>query len=1129
MVMPSYLTRIFENSVEFQYFQKEFQKDRMVNVSGLTPPLWAALADFVAISNSCPVILVVTEALFSTVYSDCKTASKDRALQFPPWDVLPYEHKYPDSEMVASRIFTLWRYFNETSPVVITTPKALSCRTIPRKELDNHISHIVKGMKISPEEVCHKLSTAGYRREELVEYLESYARRGEIVDFFSPGHRDPVRISFFEDDVEDLRLFSTRDQRSISKIKDAYILPAVEWLTMEKGSPDELMVKLRPDAKRLLTNSELEELSARIALDRHFPGEIWFAQLFEPSPVNPFEFFQIKNPIIIAVEPESLEDESLKFQQKALELFDRISWEEFKPLPPQYIFDYDVIEKISNSKIFIREIPTSQTDVNFSTQRISISSDKVEIFRTMESLSQTGDVFVAISSQNQKNRIAKKIGGAIPVPTRKGIISESFKVKVAKDEITSVISGDELLGFSRALFEPSRYHQGRILLAHYGLEQGDLVVHSDYGISQFLGIETLQLDNRNTEFLLLIFAQSEKLYVPMEDFFKVNPYIGPERLAKLSKLGGRKWSVVKAKTRQKAFELAGELTRIYALREVKKRKPFEPDYELESMLYESFPFDETPDQQRTIQEVLSDMNAEKPMDRLVCGDVGFGKTEVAIRAALRAVASDYQMAVLVPTTILAVQHYETFLERLKDFPVRISMLSRFTRPKDARDIVEKISNGDVDIVIGTHALLSEHVKFKRLGLVIIDEEQWFGVKQKEKLRSLRAEVDVLTLTATPIPRTLYFSISGIRDISIIQTPPIMRRAIFTQVIQWKPELFAKITYQELERGGQVFFVHNRVETIEGIAAILKKEMPDVSIAIAHGQMPERSLERTVLDFRNGKYDMLLSTVIIESGTDMPRVNTIIINRADKLGLSQLYQLRGRVGRSDVQAYAYLVLPPYRNVTVNARKRIRALLEHTDLGSGYHLAMKDLEIRGAGNMLGKEQSGFIAAVGLDLYSKMLAEAVAELKGRKPPIFEPIPFKIDFDAYIPAKYIHNLEQRLWAYQRLFTSDYVERLNTIVTEMVDRFGRLPEPVRHLVKFLEIRILATLAGFDSVVFGKKWVTLNFNTQHLSILTLDKKLKGNQFLPELTLTPKPALRIPRYPETDSTLIALRNALRKLV
>ena len=1129
--MAGYLRKIFEELAEFEAVKKALERGEKISAGGVSAPVIAGLSDWAARYFKRPVLVLAPEDIAKDLLRDAEFTAGERALPFPAWDILPYEHQYPAPEIVAERIFALWRLRQTEDAIVVAPPLSLMWRTIPENLLEEFSLSLKLGEKVPPEQIVRLLERSGYHREAVVEYLQTYARRGDILDVFSPAHPDPVRVEFFGDEIDSIRFFSTRDQRSLGKAKSARILPATEWFTVDLAISEE-EEKLSPLAEKL-PQSVVDEVVAQLRLDRHFPAKIWYAPIFEPAPVDPIKVLSARKPIIVAVEPENLVEEISAFCRKARQLYERVLWEDLEPLPPENLFPSpeEIEAFLESAHIVIREIPVGERAIKFSIRDVDVPDSVVGLLELFEKAQKGGKVAVVVSSENQRARIEAKMGMRLPVSVvqaSRGMLSRSVEIGLREGRFT-LISGDNILGFSRAMFVPKKYHTGKAMLSHYGLSQGDYVVHSEYGIARFLGIRELEVNGRRGEYLELEFAGEEKLYVPMEDFYLVNPYLGPKEMVQLSRLGGTKWSATKLRAKKQIYELAGELMRIYATRQIKTRPPFERAPEWEEYVRATFPFEETPDQLRAIEEVFADMDSEHPMDRLLCGDVGFGKTEVAIRAAVRAVASGKQVAVLVPTTILALQHYETFSKRLSELPIRVEMLCRFTSPSRARKIKQDIAAGKVDIAIGTHMLLSDTVQFKDLGLLIIDEEQWFGVRHKEKLKSLRAEVDVLTMTATPIPRTLYFSISGLRDLSIIETPPKSRKPVFTQIVPWNMDLFRRAIYAELERDGQVFFIHNRVETIYGIAEVLRRAMPDVRFAVAHGQMRERELERIVYDFRRGEYDVLVCTAIIESGTDMPRVNTIIVDRADRFGLAQLYQLRGRVGRSDVQAYAYFVVPPYKSVSKNAKKRLAALLEYSDLGSGYNLALKDLEIRGAGNLLGREQSGFVAAVGLDLYSKMLAEAVAELKGQKPPIFEPIPFSIDFDAFIPMDYVEDTEDRIYFYQRLFTADREEKVERIGAELSDRFGRMPEPVQNLINFIRARILATRAGFQSVSFGKRWIALYFSSEKLSLARLNEALADFSPPLDFALSPTPAIKLPRATSLERDFANLLRLLHRVL
>jgi transcription-repair coupling factor (superfamily II helicase) len=584
------------------------------------------------------------------------------------------------------------------------------------------------------------------------------------------------------------------------------------------------------------------------------------------------------------------------------------------------------------------------------------------------------------------------------------------------------------------------------------------------------------VDGRKRDCLLIYYAGDDKLYVPIEEFARVQKFAGKEGAPALSHLGTGAWERAKARAKRAIMDMAEELISLYARRQALPGFAFPPDSPWQKELEAAFPYEETPDQERTIEEIKSDMMRSVPMDRLVCGDVGYGKTEVAIRAAFKAVEAGKQAAVLVPTTILAQQHLNTFRERMAQFPVKIEMLSRFRVPRESKAVKDGIRSGKVDIVIGTHMLLQKNIEFKDLGLLVIDEEHRFGVTHKEKIRQIRSQVDTLTLTATPIPRTLQLSLLGARDMSVINTPPKDRLPIVTEVALFSDRVIFEAIERELARGGQIFFVHNRVESIDAIYQYIKKLLPTVDIVVGHGQMPERTLERVMMDYLNRKYQVLLATTIIESGLDIPSANTIIINRADKLGLAQLYQLRGRVGRSTRRAYAFLLVPPLKMLTEKARKRLRAIEEFTELGSGYHLALRDLEIRGAGNILGEQQHGFIEEIGFDLYCRLLEAAVAEIK-HKGPVPERIEMKIqtDLDLYLPESYVGDANLRVDLYRTIAEIRDTERLNSFAEEMRDRFGPFPEAVESLLNLAGARIIASNIGVERLVFRNGNVTLEF------------------------------------------------------
>ena len=639
-----------------------------------------------------------------------------------------------------------------------------------------------------------------------------------------------------------------------------------------------------------------------------------------------------------------------------------------------------------------------------------------------------------------------------------------------------VLTEAEIFGARRRTLRRPKYQRGAALTAFTDLEVNDLVVHEDHGIGRYLGLRTMSVGDRDGDFLLLEYAEGGRLYVPVERLDLVSKYLGGDAgTAKLDRMGGASWQRVKESVRAALREMAEGLLKLYAQRAVAEGHPFATDSPWQREFEASFRFEETPDQQRAIEETKRDMENTRPMDRLVAGDVGYGKTEVALRAAFKAVGDGHQVAVLVPTTVLAQQHWSTFTDRFAPFPTKVELLSRFRTPKEQKAVVEGLRQGTVDVVIGTHRLLSKDVQFKRLGLMIIDEEHRFGVAHKERMKQLRASVDALALTATPIPRTLYMALSGVRDMSVIETPPLDRLPIETMVRRFSKAVIKEALDRELERGGQVFFVHNRVQSLLSMTRLIQELVPDARVIMGHGQMNERELEATMVRFVSGQADVLVSTAIVESGLDIPTSNTIIINRADRFGLAQLYQLRGRVGRERLQGYCYLLVPADGRVDDQAQRRLRALQELTELGSGFKLALRDLEIRGAGNLLGAQQHGHIAAVGYDLYSKLLAEAVQELKGdRTGVVVEPV-ISVQVEGFLPEEYVPEVNQRLAFYKRLAGAVSDEELADLRAELADRFGPLPEPAEQLIDIVRIRVAARTIGVERVEAGEGKAVITF------------------------------------------------------
>jgi transcription-repair coupling factor (superfamily II helicase) len=1044
--------------------------EKIIHISGLAGSGKALLLAHLKKNLDLPFLVITAkpeEAL--KIYDDLVSFLGQEAIRlFPAWEILPYEMKIPDAEVIGRRIETLYDLASQKNILTVSTVRSCLEKTMLPEELKKKAIRLKVGESTDIEYLSQQLFDLGFKRFPQVEEVGSYSIKGGIVDIFPYSYSDPIRIEFFGDQIESVRKFAVSDQRSIQKMEKALILPKREVL-LSDAKLEECLSKLRP--------RPAENLREKIRFHEEVPGLEWLASLFKLPQAKILDYLP-KASILFLDEPSFIQSEVDQIQAETQRLFSEAEKREEAVPEPKVLFDdkesflnqihqFQVIENLS--------LGEKKESINLGMMEPEGFGGSLDLLRSAirDYKTRRQKVYIFCDNLGQKDRLSELLDQKSKgVSLEVGLLDSGFSFP----DIDLVALTDHQI-FSRYFRRrrTRRFNEGITLSSYSALSVGDFVVHIDFGIGKYGGLESLLVDQKKRECLKLFYQGGDKLYVPIEEFDRVHKFIGKEGAPTLSKLGGTSWEKLKKRTKKAIQNMAKELIELYAERKAKAGFAFSPDTSWQKELEASFIYEETPDQLTAIEAIKQDMEKEIPADRLICGDVGYGKTEVAIRAAFKCVMDGKQVAVLVPTTILAFQHFTTFTERLREYPVNVEMLSRFKSRKEQKEIVLGLKEGKVDVVIGTHRLISNDIRFKDLGLVIIDEEQRFGVTHKEKLKKLRRLVDVLTLTATPIPRTLQLSLFRARDMSVINTPPKDRLPIHTEMVKFDKKLIAEAILREVDRGGQIYFVHNRVQTIEAMHRFLRTLVPQIRIAIAHGQMDERLLEKVMLEFLDHQYDCLLVTSIIESGIDIPTVNTIIINRADKFGLAQLYQLRGRVGRSGTKAYAYLLIPKAKWLSPTARKRLKALEQFTQLGSGFHLALRDLEIRGAGNLLGPQQHGFIEEVGFDLYCRLLDEAVRELKGEKVQEKPQVKMEFDLDIYIPESYIPDSQQRVDIYRKLSEALSVKEVDMIKAELSDRFGKPKKEVKDLLEFTCAKIAASMKGIFRLSLKKDLLMLEF------------------------------------------------------
>ncbi|MEY2432009.1 MAG: hypothetical protein QOC92_1734 [Acidimicrobiaceae bacterium] len=987
----------------------------------------------------------------------------DRVELFPAWETLPFERVSPGVETMGRRLRTIWRLLEpDRAPDVVIAPiRALVQRLGPDVEKVEPVE-IEIGQRRDRDELVSSLVNVGYRREDQVEHRGEVAVRGSIVDVFPSTADAPVRIDLWGDEVDRLSEFSVHDQRSTSPLERVVVFPCRELLPTDE---------VRERADRLVGREPWgREQWERLAEGLAFDGmESWLPWLVDREHVL-FDLLPSDAQIIL-VEPKRLRDRAADILAEEADLARTLAktWgaEAHGSAFPSLHLAFDRLLAHTDAAAWTMTVapegPSVTTVQAMGWDPVVGNGDR--IMSQLANLRQQGyRIVVGVDGEGSATRVQRLLDehGLKPelevAPLERGFILPAIKL--------AVLAEADLSGRRRA-HRQARPRRTDAAKFFDDLAPGDYVVHHQHGVAKFGGMVKRAISGVERDYLLLEYRGDDKLYVPSDQIDTVRHYTGGDQPT-LSRLGGGDWAKTKARVKAEVTQIAQELVVLYQTRVHSSGHAYAADTPWQHELEDSFPYQETPDQLKAIADVKADMEHATPMDRLVCGDVGFGKTEVAIRAVFKAVQDGKQTAVLVPTTLLAQQHGQTFADRLSGYPVRVEVLSRFLTPKQAAKVVKGLADGSVDVVIGTHRLLSDDITFKNLGLLVVDEEQRFGVSHKERIKEFKTDIDVLTLTATPIPRTLEMSLTGIRDLTLLNTPPAERQPILTYVGGYDERAVGEAIRRELLREGQVFFVHNRVMDIEHTAAAIRELVPEARVAVAHGQMDEGSLERVVIDFWEGEYDVLVCTTIIESGIDMPTVNTLVVDRADRLGLGQLHQLRGRVGRSGMRAYAYLFYPPESSLSEEAYERLKTIGETTELGSGFKIAMRDLEIRGAGNLLGTGQSGHIAAVGYDLYCQMVNEAVAELKGE--PRREPAEIKLDLpiDANLPKDYVAREDLRLEAYRRLAAVTTPAEVDDIRAEWEDRYGPVPPAAAALLDVGRLRAECVRTGIREINVSK-------------------------------------------------------------
>ncbi len=1082
--------------------------EKLTILSGLQGSSQALAASSITDRGKNCCIIMPDEDQVSLMEQDVKLFSLNQVVSYPGYEIPPYTPLSPDQRTTAARLSCLHFLESSTKPyTLIVSIEAMMRKVIPRPLLDNRSELVMAENECEYDRLAHTLDQLGYERVALVQSVGDYSVRGGIIDIFPPPfplndtlHEGPIRLDFFGDTIETIRCFDPVSQRSFKELEEALLLPVHDVLFPSSAEQRELLRKFRNLASEYQWD---ETLAFRLEEDlkhcQRFTGIEFFLPLFYGQQhggcASLFDYLG-KDTVFLLYDPQAI-SQTVSLVKERIEVNYREAQNHAVPaLPPEQLFlspehlenNFSAVQQVHCSDFLTPEqkvIKCNTSNHLLLKQTISMQRRKRGLLapltdQILEWQRQAHNVIICCRSPKRTKNLAELLQKfhhsirLIQAPIDLNLIRRDYtanELLLCNAPLTSgfsllddnihFLSENELFGEMRlGTKTKSRRIKGEPVL-FTELKDGDVVVHRDHGLGQYRGLVTMEFQQVKNDFMLLEYREGDKLYLPIDRLNLITRYEGiAEQRPKIDKLGTLSWRTIKKKVKEEVWKVAQELIDIYAKREINQGRQFSPPGSLYQELEESFPYDETPGQLKAITETIDDLTSTKSADRLVCGDVGYGKTEVAVRAAFKVVEDGYQVAVLVPTTVLSEQHAKTFIDRLQGFPVNIACINRFKTSTAQKQIIQDLEKGKIDIIIGTHRLLSKDIVYKNLGLLIVDEEHRFGVTHKEKIKKIKTNVDIITLTATPIPRTLQMSLLGIRDLSVISTPPEHRRPVKTFVAQYDDLIIKEAVLKEMHRNGQVFFVHNRVKSIYQRAARIQKLIPEARLAVAHGQMAGRELEEIMISFFNKEIDVLLCTTIVESGLDIPTANTIIIDRADRLGLAEIYQLRGRVGRSTLQSYAYLLVPSMDSLSKNSKERLRALMECNELGGGFKLAMSDLQIRGGGNLLGVSQSGNIAAIGYDLYLELLQKTVTDLKTQATQStklleeFEP-EINLQISAYIPENYIADISQRYIIYRRIsaLSTSTPEIFDDLLDELQDRYGTIPTETRNLFSIVEIK----------------------------------------------------------------------------